>query len=133
MISMPFLGVLPFPRFFELEISAEYTYNLAVTVFHAGVVLAQMGNAFACRSEKSRNSRLGWISNKYLLLGVAAEFLGIWIMVYQPNLATYLQHKPLPLEYWAGLASFPLILYSLEWIRKQAVRWGESRTHTVST
>ncbi len=133
MISMPFLGVLPFPRFFELEISAEYTYSLAVTVFHAGVVLAQMGNAFACRSETSRNSRLGWISNKYLLLGVAAEFLGIWIMVYQPSLASYLQHKPLPLEYWAGLASFPLILYSLEWIRKQAVRWGESRTHTVST
>jgi magnesium-transporting ATPase (P-type) len=132
LISLPGLRQLPLPKFFELSLAEEEIYMMAVTVFHAGVVLAQMGNAFACRSEKLRTSWLGWGSNKYLLFGVAMEIIGIWVMIYQPQLASYFQHTNLPYRYWAGLSLFPLVLYGLEWIRKQTVRWIASRANQVS-
>ena len=102
---------------------------MAITVFHAGVVLAQVGNAFACRSEKSRNTRLGWWSNRYLLLGVLVELLGIWSIINFEFLATSFEHVHIPYRYWLGLAFFPLILYSMEWVRKQIARLWEARAH----
>jgi len=42
---------------------------LATTVFHAGVVAAQIGNAFACRTEKEYVRRLGWFGNRFLVWG----------------------------------------------------------------
>jgi magnesium-transporting ATPase (P-type) len=118
---------IPFPPFFSLVLSVPNVHSMAVTVFHAGVVLAQVGNAFACRSEKSRNTRLGWFGNRYLLFGVVVELLGIWSIVNYEFLARNFEHVFIPYRYWVGLFFFPLILYSLEWIRKQIVRRLEAR------
>lgn len=95
---------------------------LAVTVYHAGVVMAQIGNAFACRSESNQNRQLGWVNNKYLNFAIIAEIMGILLMVYFPPLAAAFEHQPIPAQFWLGLALFWLILYSLEWIRKQIWR-----------
>jgi len=103
--------------------------TMAITVFHTGVVLAQAGNAFACRSEKSRNTHLGWLSNRYLWFGVLVEVLGIWSIVNYEFLAVHFEHVAIPYRYWLGLALFPLILYSMEWIRKQIVRLIDARAH----
>lgn len=113
----------------NLSLSPEKAQSMAITVFHAGVVLAQVGNAFACRTEKSRNSFLGWFSNRYLLLGVLVELVGIWSIVNFDFLAVQFEHVRIPYRYWLGLAFFPLILYSMEWIRKQIVRRLEARAH----
>jgi hypothetical protein len=123
------LPLLPFPPFLALHLTEPEARGMAITVFHAGVVLAQVGNAFACRSEKLRNTRLGWGSNRYLLFGVLAELLGIWSIINYEFLAKNFEHVYIPYRYWLGLAFFPLILYSLEWIRKRIVRWIESRAH----
>ncbi len=118
---------LPFPSFLKLALTETEARFMAATVFHAGVVMAQIGNAFACRSEKMRNTRLGWGSNRYLLLGVLLEFLGIWAIIYFDFLSVHFEHVRIPIRYWLGLASFPLILYSLEWIRKQIARRMDAR------
>lgn len=120
---------LSFPAIFTLSLTESEAHSMAVTVFHAGVVLAQVGNAFACRSEKLRNTRLGWGSNRYLLFGVLLELLGIWSIVNYEFLAKNFEHVYIPYRYWLGLAFFPLILYGLEWLRKKIVRNMESRTH----
>jgi len=127
-LHMPFTP----PTYFtilDLKLSPEEAHKMAITVFHAGVVLAQVGNAFACRTEKLRNSYLGWLSNRYLLLGVAVELLFIWSIINFDFLAVPFEHVPIPYRYWLGLAFFPLILYSMEWIRKQFVRFWEARAH----
>jgi magnesium-transporting ATPase (P-type) len=121
-LPLPFLAALPVPEFLRFNLRPEQVYWTAVTVFHAGVVMAQVGNVFACRSETSRNRALGWLSNRYLLLGVFVEFAGIVAMVYVPFLATVFDHQPVPPRYWAGLALFPLIVYGADWIRKWIVR-----------
>ncbi len=122
----------PFPSIFSLVLSAPDAHRMAVTVFHAGVVLSQVGNAFACRSEKSRNTKLGWFGNHYLLVGVLAESVGIWSIINYEFLAENFEHIFIPYRYWIGLITFPFILYGLEWLRKQFVRRMEARNHRTA-
>jgi P-type Ca2+ transporter type 2C len=121
--ALPWLANLPIPAFFAHPLSLPEAQVMAVTVFHAGVVMAQVGNAFACRSESNRNSRLGWASNRFLLFAIVTEVASILLLVYFTPLANAFEHQAIPARFWIGLSLFGLILYSLEWIRKQAARW----------
>ena len=98
------------------------TFQVAVTIFLAGVVMAQVGNAFAARSETHRGRSLGWLSNRFLLAGVGVEIGLIMLLIYFHPLAGVFQHAPLPPIFWLWLGFYPVILYSLEWIRKRIVR-----------
>ncbi|HEY3311361.1 MAG TPA: cation-transporting P-type ATPase [Anaerolineales bacterium] len=131
LLKLPF-GPLLFPGFLALNLAEPQVHNMAVTVFHAGVVFAQMGNAFACRSEKLRNTRIGWFSNRYLLFGILLEFVGIWSIINFDFLAKHFEHVLIPYRYWVGLSFYPLILYGLEWIRKQFARRAKIRTSQAS-
>jgi len=118
----------------RLATEAGRVYILASTVFQAGVITAQIGNAFACRTEKEHVRRMGWFSNRFLLLGIVVETLLILLMVYWPPLARVFEHRPLPLAWWAGLILYAPALYLLEWIRKHILRVKERvRGHPVST
>jgi Ca2+-transporting ATPase len=100
-------------------------HNLAITVFYAGVVMAQIGNAFACRTERNRGRSLGWFSNPALWRGIAIELAILLGLIYIPPLADLFEHVAIPPVIWAGLIFFPVIIYSLDWIRKWIVRWRE--------
>jgi magnesium-transporting ATPase (P-type) len=113
-LALERLGALPA----LLRAAPANTHLLAGTVFHAGVVLAQVGNAFACRSETNRGRALGWASNQALLSAAAIEVGLILVMIYVPPINGFFDHLALPGAYWALLAVYPLVLYSLEWIRK---------------
>jgi magnesium-transporting ATPase (P-type) len=117
-IGLSFLAPLENLVDFRLNLSFERTILLAATVYHAGVVMSQVGNALACRSDRIRSSALGWLSNKYLWVGIIIELLGITGMVYIPFLARIFNHTPLPAWMWIGLAMNALVIYSIEWIRK---------------
>jgi P-type Ca2+ transporter type 2C len=111
------LPTLPYAIFFP-AISPENTYLLATTVFHAGVVTTQVGNVFACRSEKSYAHQLGWLSNPLVIVGVAVEIILIIIMVYVPQVAGALNHYPIPPVFWIGLGLYAPAIYSFERMRK---------------
>jgi magnesium-transporting ATPase (P-type) len=102
-------------------------YLLGVTVFHAGVVMAQVGNAFACRTEKGRLRQLGWLSNRFVLLGVAVEVAMILAMVYFTPLAGLFNHVPIPPLFWLVLGSYAPALYGLDWLRKFILRYRQRR------
>jgi magnesium-transporting ATPase (P-type) len=95
---------------------------LAGTVFLAGVVMAQVGNAFACRSEVNRGRKLGWLANRFLIAGVLAEVGLILTLIYFPPFAAAFDLAPLPGVLWLWVISYPIILYGLEWIRKSILR-----------
>ena len=119
--ALPLVG-----RWLSLDLLGGADVNLlAVTAFHAGVVMAQVGNAFACRTERERGRSLGWLGNPFLILGVFIEIAIILILIYYPPLAEVFQHVPLPPVFWVGLSLFGPILYSLDWLRKVVVRWIE--------
>jgi hypothetical protein len=69
-----------------------------------------------------RSSSLGWLSNKYLWLGILIELVGIVSTVQVPFLANIFNHASLPAWMWIGIALNAPVLYSMEWIRKAIVR-----------
>jgi Ca2+-transporting ATPase len=119
-LHLPRVDWLPFAQ--RLATPAGRDYILATTVFHAGVVMAQVGNAFACRSEKARGRQVGWLRNRFLLAGVAVEIGLIVLLIYVPALADRFEHLPLPAVWWVGLAAYPFVLYGLDRLRKSLVR-----------
>ncbi len=100
-------------------------HDLAITVYYAGVVMAQVGNAFACRTERNRGSFLGWLSNPGLLRGIGIELALLLALIYIQPLARLFNQVAIPPILWAGLILFPLIIYILDWIRKSIIRWRE--------
>jgi magnesium-transporting ATPase (P-type) len=117
-IGLPFLAQIIVPENLKLDLPFSATILLAATIYHAGVVTSQIGNALACRSDRARSSYLGWLSNKYLLVGIAIELLGIISIIYVPFLAKIFNHTPPPGWIWFGLGLNAIVLYSVEWIRK---------------
>ena len=117
-IGLPFLSALSIPASWRISLPFNQTVLLATTVYHAGVVTSQVGNVLACRSDRVRSSSLGWLSNKYLWIGIIIELLGITGMIYIPFLADMFDHVSLPAWMWIGLAMNALVIYSVEWIRK---------------
>ncbi|MFN3309028.1 MAG: cation-translocating P-type ATPase, partial [Anaerolineales bacterium] len=100
-----------------------HVHGLAVTMFHAGVVMAQVGNVLACRSERLRVSEIGWFSNPLIWWGILGEIALILILIYVPPLAEMFDHIALPLENWFPLILFGPLLYGLDRVRKQLIHF----------
>ena len=128
-LDIPFLQSLHNVIFSNIPHSQQH--NLAITVYYAGVVMAQVGNAFACRTERNRGRFLGWLSNPALLRGIAIEIGILLALVYLPPLAGLFGHVAIPPALWVGLIFYPFIIYSLDWIRKYVIRWRERFIHPV--
>jgi magnesium-transporting ATPase (P-type) len=60
----------------------------------AAVVLGQMANAFACRSERRWPGALGWTTNRFLLVAVAAELSLLVAFLWVPPIADLLGQAP---------------------------------------
>jgi Ca2+-transporting ATPase len=131
-IGLSFLSPLENLVRFRLDLSFEQAMFLAATVYHAGVVMSQVGNALACRSDRTRSSSIGWLSNKYLIISILIELFGIIGIIYIPFLAKIFDHIPLPGWMWIVLGLNALVLYSVEWIRKAIVR-GLRKTRNGKT
>jgi Ca2+-transporting ATPase len=122
-LDLPFFEWLHTTIFTSIPHSSQH--NLAITVYYAGVVMAQIGNAFACRTERNRGRSLGWLSNPALLRGIGAELVILLALVYIQPLADLFNHVAIPLHFWIVLVFYPFVIYSLDWIRKYINRWRE--------
>jgi Ca2+-transporting ATPase len=107
--------------------------NLAITVYYAGVVMAQVGNAFACRTDRNRGRYLGWLSNPTLIRGVLIDLVILLGLIYIEPLADLFGNEPIPVVLWSGLVFFPVIIYGMDWIYKMANRFRERFVRQVIT
>ena len=87
---------------------------LASTIFFAGVVTAQIGNAITCRTEKPGVRRLGLLSNPLLWVGIATEIALALALIYVRPLAETFHHAALPPLAWVGLGLYAPLLYGLD-------------------
>ncbi len=125
MLNLSFLSAISFPKYFT--ITGDVT-AAARTVFLAGMVFAQIGNAFACRTSKARNTQMGWGSNPTLLASVLLSIAIILGLIYFPPLAVSFDNQVFPSALWGVLMLYGLIIYTFEWLRKSLVRRSE-RSH----
>ena len=56
------------------------------TIVFLGIVLMQVGNAFACRTERVSVFRIGLFGNRFLLWGIAFELVFAAALIYVPFL-----------------------------------------------
>ena len=104
--------------------TGEGIYTTATTMSLAGIVAAQVGNAFACRSRHESIAQLGIASNPVLLIAIVVELLLLVLLIYTPPLAAVFELAPLGRWHWALLLSFGPVLLALEELRKAVTRGG---------
>ena len=96
------------------------------------VVLAQLANAFACRSATVPPWRLGWFSNRLLVWAVLAELGLLAVFLFLGPLAALLGHAPpSPGGLAVALAAIPGVLLA-DWLYKivRHRRVGKTTTAT---
>ncbi|MDD2337926.1 MAG: cation-translocating P-type ATPase C-terminal domain-containing protein, partial [Geobacteraceae bacterium] len=104
-----------------------YVYVLATTIFLASVVTTQIGNAYACRTERTSVFTIGFFSNRFLLVGILVEVALVSLLMYVPPLRRIFELAPLPLHFWVVIFAFPPVLFLLEEARKAYLRRTERR------
>jgi magnesium-transporting ATPase (P-type) len=93
----------------------------------AAVILGQVGNAFACRSASVWPGRLGWFSNRLLLVAIAVELLLLAVFLYVGPVARLLGHSaPNPSGGIVAIAAIPAMLV-VDAVWKQ---WKAARRHS---
>jgi Ca2+-transporting ATPase len=122
-LNLPRVDYLPYDA--RMAIPSGVVYVLATTAFHTGVVMAQIGNAFASRALRARTRQMGLFSNPELLLAILIELIIILTLIYVPPFNVIFEHAPLPPAYLLGLALFAPIVFGADWIRKAIWRHGQ--------
>ena len=93
-------------------------YKEATTVTFAGIVLAQVANVFACRSDRLSVTKLGWLSNPLILWGIAAELAILALLTYTPTGNSFFGTSPLPAWIFGPLVLGALVFFMAEEGRK---------------
>ena len=108
-------------------------YKEATTVTLAGIVLAQVINVFACRSDRNSVFQLGWFTNPLILWGVTFELSILALITYTPMGNEIFGTSPLPAWIFGPLALGALVLLFAEESRKIIVkRFTNSRAGGVT-
>jgi magnesium-transporting ATPase (P-type) len=98
-------------------------YATATTMSLAGIVAAQVGNAFACRSSRESILRIGWSTNRLLLAGLVLEVALLLLLMHWVPAARVFGLAPLHGVHWLLLAGFGPALLLCEEVRKALWRW----------
>jgi calcium-translocating P-type ATPase len=97
-------------------------YLQATTACLSAIIVTQVANLFACRSERDSMFRFGLWSNPLICWGIAAEVLLILCIDYTPVGNAIFGTAPIPLAAWLFALPFAFALLALEELRKWLVR-----------
>lgn len=93
-------------------------YMQATTACLGAIIITQIGNVFACRSFKESIIKLGFLTNKLILLGILMEIAISIFIIYNPWGNKVFGTAPLEPKLWLILLPFGIILLIAEEIRK---------------
>jgi calcium-translocating P-type ATPase len=104
------------------------TYLRATTMAFAGIVVCQVGTALAARTDRVALRRIGVLSNRLLLAGLAFEILVAAMAIYVPLFQHLLGTRPLTWREILMLATFAPIV----WGADELFRWHRRRTEPAT-
>ncbi len=105
----------------------HHAYLMATTMSFAGITACQVGTAFACRTSRASLWEIGVFSNPLLLGGIAFELAFAAALIYLPPLQSLFHTAALGLPELALLASFPVIVWGSDELRRA---WQRHRDPT---
>ncbi len=109
-------------RWGEHEAPSALAAAQATTVVFLGIVILQIGNAFACRTERGSVFRIGLFSNRFLLWSILFEVAFAIALIYVPVLQRIFGTAALSWAWWVGFLAVVPVVFSLEELRKWVVR-----------
>jgi len=104
------------------SISDPLVYIKGTTMTFAGIVVAQVGNVLACRTNKTSIFKTSLRSNKWIWLGIAAQISILSAIVYVSFLQNAFGTTFLGLNDWLFLILLAVIIIFVEEIRKLFAR-----------
>ena len=112
----------------------HHAYLQATTMTFVGMVMGQIGTAFAVRTRRESLRSIGVFSNRYLLMGIAGELALAATFVYAPPLQALLGTAALPARDLLFLLPFPFVVWGADELRRAIVRHREApRGHITTT
>jgi calcium-translocating P-type ATPase len=100
----------------------HHAYLQATTMTFLSMVVAQIGTAFAARTERASLRSVGVFSNPLLLAGIAAELVLAGAIIYVPFLQSLLGTAALPAHMVLITLPFPFIVWGADEMRRYLVR-----------
>ncbi|MGA9856523.1 MAG: cation-transporting P-type ATPase [Solirubrobacteraceae bacterium] len=100
----------------------HHAYLQATTMTFLGMIAGQVGTAFAVRTQRASLRSVGFFSNRYLLLAIAAEIAVAAVLVLAPPMQAVLGTAPPPLDSLWVLAAYPPIVWGADELRRWIVR-----------
>lgn len=94
----------------------------ATTATFIGIVIMQIGNVFACKTQKESAFRHGLFNNRLILSGIAAEIIISIFIVYTPIGNRIFSTHPITINIWLALIPFAFLLLFAEEMRKLLAR-----------
>lgn len=91
----------------------------AMTIVFFGIVIMQIANIFACRSEKHSAFKLGFFNNKLILWGILFELAFASVVIYAPFAQKIFNTTGLGWEDWFILFGLMIVIFIIEEIRKR--------------
>jgi magnesium-transporting ATPase (P-type) len=95
---------------------------MATTIVFVAIVLMQVGNAFACRTERASAFRTGLLTNRLLLVGILFELILAALVTYMPLLQPVFGTAAVPPIWWGLLAVLVPVVFLVEEGRKALAR-----------
>jgi magnesium-transporting ATPase (P-type) len=96
----------------------HHSYLMATTMSFAGITACQVGTAFASRTSRASLREIGFFTNPLLLGGIAFELVFAAALIYLPPLQSVFHTAALGLPELALLASFPVIVWGSDELRR---------------
>jgi magnesium-transporting ATPase (P-type) len=100
----------------------HHAYLQATTMTFLGMVVGQIGTAFAARTDRASLFSVGVFSNRLLLWGIAFELALAALIIYAPLFQGLLGTAALEPHMLAFVAPFPFIVWGADEIRRWLVR-----------
>jgi potassium/sodium efflux P-type ATPase len=110
-----------------LATDGTLVYRMATTMTLAGVVATQVGVVMACRTDHISIFRIGFLTNRLILWGIAVELTLLGILIYVPFMQPIFNTAPIGPREWIYLFAWAPVIFLLDELRKAMVRWRESK------
>jgi magnesium-transporting ATPase (P-type) len=102
-------------------------YQAATAMALSAVVMTQVGNLFAQRTERASVFRHGLFTNRLIWVGIASELVLVFLIVYTPWLQAIFGTAAFPLNNWWFLFAWTPSLLIVDEVRKFIVRVHDVR------
>ncbi len=102
-------------------------YAMATAMTFGGIVMVQVGNVFASRTDRMSIFKKGFFTNRLIIIGIVVELVLLAMLLYIPFLNKMFNTAPIGLKEWAFLLIWGPLILILDEIRKMILRGRDKK------